>query len=96
VKILFKTIAAAVVIATFAAPAYARSKAYCQSYARQVANNQAAGKTVVGAGVGCLLGAVVVGKCGVGALAGGATGFAIGSTEWRRVYDRAYWNCRHS
>jgi hypothetical protein len=77
-------------------PAMAASKAYCAQQARQAANWQAAGKTVVGAGLGCLLGAVISKKCGVGAAVGGVGGFAIGSVQWQRVYNSVYWRCRHS
>jgi hypothetical protein len=79
-----------------AAPAMAKSDSYCAYKARQAANNQAAGKTVVGAGVGCILGQIIAGKCGVGVVAGGATGFAVGSTQWHRAFDKAYWRCKRS
>jgi len=96
-KSLFKATAAAVLVTLIAGPVLAApSNAYCRAQARQVANAQAAGKTVVGAGVGCVLGAIITGRCGTGLALGGVTGFAIGGVEWNRVYKNAYWRCKNS
>ena len=91
-----KTVAAATLVALVAGPAFAHSKAYCAAQARDTANLQAAGKTVIGAGLGCLLGQIIAKQCGVGAVAGGVGGFAIGSAKWHEVYNRVYYQCRHS
>lgn len=93
-NILSKTVAAASLLALVATPALANSKSFCAQQARQAANFQAAGKTVVGAGLGCLLGAVLAKKCGTGAAVGGVGGFAIGSIQWKKVYNRVYADCR--
>ncbi|HZP19520.1 MAG TPA: hypothetical protein VFB16_04865 [Bauldia sp.] len=95
-KILATIISAAALAAIAVQPAAALSKSYCADKARHVANAQAAGKTIVGAGLGCLFGQLISKKCGVGAAIGGVGGFAIGSAKWHQVYDRVYWNCRHS
>ena len=56
--------------------------------------------TAVGAGLGALTGALVGGKKSVrtGAIIGGVGGTVVGGVEtnkkWRRVYDRAYAECR--
>jgi hypothetical protein len=91
-----RTVATATLIALVAGPAFAHSKSYCAAQARQTANFQAAGSTVVGAGLGCIIGQIVAKRCGVGAVVGGVGGFAIGSTKWHQVYDRVYYQCRHS
>jgi hypothetical protein len=93
---MFKAIAAAALVMLVAGPAMAKSNAYCHAQARQIANAQAAGKTVVGAGVGCILGAIITGRCGPGLAVGGVTGFAVGGVEWNRVYKNAYWRCKNS
>jgi len=95
-KTLLTSLATLSVIAFAASPASAHSDAYCANKANNVANAQAAGKTIVGAGVGCLLGQVIARNCGFGAAAGGVTGFAIGGSEWHKVYNKVYWNCRNS
>ncbi len=95
-RMISKVIAAASLVALVATPALANPKLYCQAQARHAANFQAAGKTVIGAGVGCLLGAIIAKKCGVGAAVGGVTGFAIGGSKWKKVYHHVYWQCRHS
>jgi hypothetical protein len=64
--------------------------------AKHDANMQAAGKTIVGAGLGCVIGAILAHRCGVGAAVGGVGGFAIGSAKWHEVYDQAYSDCRNS
>ena len=91
-----RTVAAATVIALVAGPAFAHSKAYCAAQARQTANFQAAGKTIIGAGLGCIVGQIIAKSCGGGALVGGIGGFAIGSAKWHQVYNSVYWQCRHS
>jgi hypothetical protein len=93
---LFRKAAVVAVAMLVAGPALAKSDSYCAYKARQAANNQAAGKTVIGAGVGCLLGQIIAHRCGVGMAAGGVTGFAVGSSKWRQAYDRAYWRCKRS
>ncbi len=95
-KTLVKLVAAASLAAMVAGPAFAKPDAYCANKARNVANTRALGTTVVGAGVGCLLGAVIAKKCGVGAAVGGVGGFAIGSAQWQKVYNQVYWKCRKS
>jgi hypothetical protein len=88
----------ALAVATMAvSPAAAGgSKSYCAQKARNVANTRALGSTAVGAGVGCIIGAIVSKKCGVGAAVGGVSGFAIGSVQWKKVYNQVYWKCRNS
>ena len=93
---LYKAVVAAALVALVAGPASAKSNAFCAAQARQAANSQAAGNTVVGAGLGCLLGAIVAGRCGTGLAVGGVTGFAIGSSQWHRVYNNVFWRCKHS
>ncbi len=93
---LYKAVAGAVLVALVAGPAAAKSNGFCAAQARQAANSAAAGNTVVGAGLGCLLGAVIAGRCGTGLAVGGVTGFAIGSAQWQRVYNNVYWRCKHS
>jgi hypothetical protein len=87
----------ALAVATMAAsPAAAGSKSYCASKAKKVANQRALGSTAVGAVGGCIIGAIVSKKCGVGAAVGGVGGFAIGSAQWKAVYNQVYWKCRNS
>jgi hypothetical protein len=95
-KILFRTVAAATLLALAAGPALAHSQSYCASVARHDANFQTGGKTVVGAGLGCLVGALIAHRCGIGAAVGGVGGFAIGSNEWQHVYNQSYQSCRYS
>jgi hypothetical protein len=91
-----KTVAAATLVALVAGPAFAHSKSYCAAQARQTANFQAAGKTVIGAGLGCIIGQIVAKRCGIGAAVGGVSGFAIGSAKWQQVYNHVYSQCRRS
>jgi hypothetical protein len=88
----------ALAVATLAAsPAAAGgSKSYCASKAQKVANQRALGSTAVGAVGGCIVGAIIGGKCGAGAAVGGVGGFAIGSVQWKKVYNQVYWQCRNS
>ena len=95
-KILVSSLAALSLVALAAGPASAHSEFYCANKANNTANAQAAGKTIVGAGVGCLLGQVIARNCGFGAAAGGVTGFAIGGSEWHKVYNQVYWSCKNS
>lgn len=86
-------------------PGVAASVSYCKNYARKQANKRTgAGDvlvgTAVGAGLGALTGAIVGGKKSVrtGAIIGGVGGTVVGGVEtnkkWRRIYDRAYAECR--
>jgi hypothetical protein len=84
------------VAAMAASPASAHSVSYCKQKAKNVANTRALGSTVVGAGLGCIIGAIAAKKCGVGAAVGGVGGFAIGSARWKAVYNQVYWQCRNS
>jgi hypothetical protein len=95
-KILLSSVAAISLVALVAGPASAHSDAYCANKANAIANQQAAGNTIVGAGVGCLVGQIISRNCGVGAAVGGVSGFAIGSTQWHKVYNKVYWNCKNS
>jgi hypothetical protein len=89
-----KTLVSFVAAAGFAVlGADAASASYCSDQAKHIANSQAAGKTVVGAGLGCLFGKALGGKCGTGAVVGGGGGFLIGSAQWQTVYDNAYSEC---
>jgi len=95
-KTLTKLAAALAVVAMAASPASALSKSYCKTQATQTANRAAAGKTIVGAGLGCLFGQLIAKKCGTGALVGGGGGFLIGSAQWKQVYWNAYHACRNA
>jgi hypothetical protein len=77
-------------------PASAKSVSYCQQKAQNVANTRALGSTAIGAVGGCILGAILAHKCGVGAAVGGVGGFAVGSVQWKKVYNQVYWQCRNS
>lgn len=106
-KTIATTLATLVAVSAFSIPAFAAGPRYCDGYARREANHRANGGdvlvgTALGAGAGALLGAVVGGgrAVGTGAIIGGVSGTAIGSAntsaKWRRVYDRAFWDCRHN
>ncbi len=96
-KTILKTIVAAVTVAGLAAtPALAASKSYCQTYAKQAANKQVLGKTVVGAGLGCIVGQIFAKKCGAGALIGGGGGFLFSNAKWSQVYHANYKYCRNN
>lgn len=98
-------LAASTMIATVI-PAEARSRGYCDSYARDYANRKAGGKqilggTALGAGAGALAGAVIPGlSVGEGALVGGGVGLVGGginaNKKWKKYYRRAYNDCRQS
>ncbi len=90
-----------------AEPAMAKSKAFCRQYAEDVANRRANGGDVVagallGAVGGAILGGAIDGKSGAGkgAIIGGVGGAVVGGAgtneKWRRVYRRAYAECRAS
>jgi uncharacterized protein YcfJ len=88
-------------------PAEARGKAFCRQYAEDVANRRAnAGDvlagTAMGAFTGAMIGLAIDGGRGAGrgALIGGVGGTMLGgigtNEKWRRVYRRAYRECRAS
>lgn len=108
-KITTKIITAATIalmaFGTFASPSQARSRAYCDAYARDVASRYAGGQQILGGAVGGaiaggLLGAVIGGRHSVetGAIVGGVGGTVVGGAyankKWRKVYNRAYADCR--
>jgi hypothetical protein len=88
-------------------PAAAKSKAFCRDYAERVADRRANGSDVVAGAVigavgGAILGSAIGGRhaAGSGAVIGGVGGAVVGgastSEKWRRVYRRAYAECRAS
>ena len=88
-------------------PAEARGKAYCRQYAEDVASGRAnAGDviagTILGAAAGAILGGAIDGRSGAGkgAIIGGVGGTMVAgagtSEKWRKVYRRAYADCRAS
>jgi len=93
-------------VSTLVVPAAeARSRAYCDAYARDYASRHAGAQQVVeGAAVGALLGlgigAIAGGHHALrnGALIGGGVGAVGGgvnaNTKWRNYYNRAYYDCR--
>jgi hypothetical protein len=97
-------LAASTIIATVI-PAEARSRGYCDAYARDYASRKAGGKQVVtggaiGAGTGALAGAIIPGlSVGEGALIGGGVGLLGGGIDankkWKKYYRRAYNDCRN-
>ena len=105
-KILAAGLIAALAASSLVVPAAeARSRAYCDAYARDVASHKAGAKQVVqGAAVGALLGlgvgAIVGGHHALrdGALIGGGVGLVAGGVDangkWRKYYNRAYADCR--
>ena len=103
-KSLLATIAVlGTVLVASAPPASAGQAAYCDGYARDYANRNAhpVATTGVGAafgaGVGCLIGAAVAGRCGTGAAIGAGGGAVAGaanaSGKWQRFYNSAYYKC---
>jgi hypothetical protein len=91
----------------FVPAAEARSRRYCDAYARDYASRKAGAQQVVGgAAVGALLGlgvgAIVGGHHAMrdGALIGGGVGAVGGginaNSKWRKYYNRAYTNCRNA
>ena len=92
------------VLAGFASEAQAGRRAYCDAYARDVANSRVSGGdvlagTVGGALGGAFLGAVIDGKegAGKGAIIGGIGGTVVAAagadSKWSRVYRKAYADC---
>lgn len=88
-------------------PVEAKGKAFCKRYAEDAASRRAnAGDvlagTILGAAAGAILGSAIDGRSGAGkgALLGGVGGTMVAgagtSEKWRRVYRRAYANCRAS
>ncbi|MGD1017426.1 MAG: hypothetical protein ABR863_13470 [Roseiarcus sp.] len=83
--------------------AEASPRAYCDHVARVYANQQMAGNTVGGAGVGALLGAGVGALFGgrgsigtgaaIGAGAGAMGGAANGSAQWNDAYWARFNDC---
>jgi len=103
-KSLLATIAViGTVLVASAPPASAGQAAYCDGYARDYANRNAhpVATTGVGAafgaGLGCIIGAAVSGRCGTGAAIGAGGGAVAGaanaSGKWQRFYDSAYYKC---
>ena len=97
----------AILAAAAPEPVEARSKAYCQEWARDVADRHAnAGDVVAGAVIGAvggaLLGGVIDGRegAGRGAIIGGAGGAVLtgvtAKERWQSIYRRAYAECRAS
>jgi uncharacterized protein YcfJ len=95
---------AAVVLASLAAEAQAGRRAYCDAYARDVANSRVSGGdvlagTVGGAIGGAFLGAVIDGGegAGKGAIIGGVGGTVVGAaaadSKWHRVYRKVLADC---
>ena len=104
-KIFSGLFVAAVVLTSFAAEAQAGRRAYCDAYARDVANHKAGARQVVGGAVGGavaggVIGALIGGHHAVrtGIIAGGVTGGVLGgahaSGKWDKYYWRAYDKCR--
>jgi uncharacterized protein YcfJ len=94
-------------VSAMTAPGFALGKQYCRDYATRVAGRKAnAGDVLAGTAMGviggALLGAAIDGGKGArtGALLGGAGGTVAGgihtSDRWRRIYNRAYADCRAS
>jgi hypothetical protein len=108
-KILMSTLSALVIgaaVLSATSPSEARSRGYCDAYARDYASRKAGGKQVLtggvlGAGTGALAGAIIPGlSVGEGALIGGGVGLLGGgidaNSKWRKYYRRAYNDCRAS
>jgi hypothetical protein len=105
-KVITTALIALMGVSSLVVPAaQARSRAYCDAYARDYASHKAGAQQVVqGAAVGALLG------LGIGAIAGGhhalrngaligggvgAVGGGINANgKWRKYYNRAYADCR--
>jgi hypothetical protein len=92
------------VLAGLASEAQAGRQAYCDAYARDVANARVSGGdvlagTIGGAVGGAFLGAIIDGKegAGRGAIIGAAGGTVLGAAgadgKWHRVYRMAYADC---
>jgi hypothetical protein len=75
--------------------------AECDAYARQVANDNVAKRTVgtavvgtlLGLGIGAAQGNNLASSAAVGAGAGGVAGLAVGSVEWEKIYNAALEDC---
>lgn len=104
-KILATATIALLAFGTLTSPSQARSRAYCDAYARDVASQYAGGQQILGGAVGGaiaggLLGAVIGGHHSVqtGAIVGGIGGTVVGGAyankKWHKVYNRAYADCR--
>ncbi len=104
---IFVAALVAIMASGFVAPdADARkSKRWCNAYAEDMADRRTGAQQVVGGAVGGavaggLLGAVIGGKHAVrtGIVAGGVTGGVLGgahaNSKWKKVYRRAYNDCR--
>jgi hypothetical protein len=92
------------VLAGLASEAEAGRRAYCDAYARDVANSRVSGGDVLAGTIGgviggAFLGAVIDGKegAGKGAIIGGVGGTVLGvagaDSKWHRVYRKAYADC---
>ena len=103
-RICAGAILTAAVLAGFASEAEAGRRAYCDAYARDVADSRVSGGdvlagTVGGAIGGAFLGAIIDGKegAGKGAIIGAAGGTVLGAAgadgKWHRVYRKAYADC---
>jgi uncharacterized protein YcfJ len=98
-------VAAGAILAAGALPSEARNlRAYCDGYARDVADRKdtPVANTLAGAAVGAAAGAIIGGaighhSAGTGAIIGGVSGTALGagasSAQWRRNYDKAFARC---
>ena len=107
---LILALAALVALSGFAVtPSFAASRGACDAYARRVANHKANGGNVVagtifGAGAGAILGAALgngrAGAVATGAIIGGGAGTVMAGSanerKWRRVYMRAFADCRQN
>ncbi len=104
-KAIAGALVAMMAMGTLATPSMARSRGYCDAYARDYASRKAGGKqvltgAVLGAGVGALAGAIVGGNHAVtkGAVIGGVGGTVVGGAnankKWKKYYNRAYRDCR--
>lgn len=103
-KIYSGLFVAAVVLASFAAEAQAGRRAYCDAYARDVANSRVSGGDVLAGTIGGALGGAFVGAvidggegAGRGAIIGGVGGTVLGAagadSKWHRVYRKALADC---
>lgn len=104
-KAVVAALVASMALGTFSVPSQARSRGYCDAYARDVANHRAGAQQVVGgAVVGALLGAGVGAILGghhavrdgaiIGGVGGTVGGGVYANKKWRKVYNRTYADCR--
>ena len=93
---------AATVVAT--SPASAGRGAYCDAYARDVANSRAGAGDVLAGTIGGALGGALIGAiidkgegAGKGALIGGVGGTVVGAAatnaKWQNIYRRTFDDC---